>query len=635
MATRTKFKHILFGAPIATKKAHHEKLIIPFGLAVFASDALSSVAYASEEILKVLVLAGAMAMPLLTPISLALCVLMLVVGFSYYQTIQAYPNGGGTYIVTTENLGSVPGRIAAGALLTDYVLTVAVSISSGVAAVISMVPAVQPHAVELGLGVIAILCLLNLRGAKESGALFSFFVYSFVAMILALVATCIFKGAGQAPVPYGHIEKPSEGWHAFGAFLILRGFAASCTALTGTEAIADGVQAFKEPAAKNAGRTLGLMIALLLVMFIGLGWSAQHFGIVPMHETEKGYKTVIALLAQQVWGQGPLFTGILVTTAFILFLAANTAFADFPRLCSFVARDGFMPRQLMSVGDRLVFQNGIIVLGLFAGLLVVVFRADTHALIPLYALGVFISFTLSQTGMAVKFKRMRALAKKGLDEHGEPLASGEVPSRTGRRLTTKMGINAFGALVTFVVAIILLWTKFQEGAYIIVIALAVMLAVFKVIRMHYDYLAGELNVREGMSVPAYRSANLLLVPRLHRGVLKAIGYAKASATDVRGLHVTLDYTSAAKIKDDWARFGVDMPLVILDSPYRSLIEPVLDYIDQMIAEDPDLIVTVIVPQAVPKYFFQSLLHNNAAVGLKLALGTRRNVVITNIRYFLT
>lgn len=630
MGANTRLKHLLLGKPIATKKAHHEKLIIPFGLAVFASDALSSVAYASEEILRVLVLGGIMAMPYLTPISIALGILMLIVGFSYYQTIQAYPNGGGTYIVTTENLGSVFGRIAAGSLLTDYVLTVAVSISSGVAAIISMYPPAHPYAVPIGIGAIMILCILNLRGAKESGALFSVFVYSFVAFVLVLIATCVFRGAGRPPVPYPPINAPAEGFHQLSMFLILRGFAASCTALTGTEAIADGVQAFKEPAAKNAGKTLALMVGLLLVMFIGLSWSAQHFGIVPMKEAESGYKTVIAMLAEHQFGRGPFFFGILVATAFILFLAANTAFADFPRLCSFVAKDGFMPRQLMSLGDRLVFQNGILVLGFSAALLVFIFHADTHALIPLYALGVFISFTLSQTGMAVKFWRSLK-ASRANRAAGEVL---EDKRLSPGRLITKLCINSVGAVVTLIVTGILLYTKASEGAYIILIALAAMMVIFKLIRKHYDYLAMELNVRPEMEVPKFRSVSILLVPRLHRGVLKAIGYARAMAKDCRAVHVTLDYTSAAKLKEEWSTYGIDLPLVILDSPYRSLVDPVTDYIDQMVSEDPGLMVTVIVPQAVPKLWFQGLLHNNAAVGLKLALGARRNVVITNVRYFL-
>ncbi len=633
MAKRVRVKHILFGKPIATKRAHHERLNVPFGLAVFAADALSSVAYASEEILHVLVFGGAAALVFLTPISFWLVGLMVIVGFSYFQTIHAYPKGGGTYIVSTENLGSIAGRVAAAALLTDYVLTVAVSISAGVAAVISMAPQAQPFAVPIAIAAIVVLCLANLRGAKESGALFSLFVYSFVALMLGLIIICLPRVIGQPPVHPQNLPPPPTGLHLAGLALLLRGFAASCTALTGTEAIADGVLAFKEPAPVNAGRTLALMVTLLVTMFVGVSLAAQHFGVIPMDVADKGYKTVIAQIAEIVAGQGLFYNALLIATAAILFLAANTAFADFPRLCSFVARDGFMPRQLMSLGDRLVFQNGIVVLAIIAIVLVTVFRADTHALIPLYAMGVFISFTLSQTGMAVKFYRLFKRARSGEpdtdcaeDEPHKPQAP--------HKLFAKMLVNGFGAFVTLIVTFILCWTKWQEGAYLIAIALAVMLFAFKMVRRHYDYLADELNINPEDSVPQYRTANLLLVPRLHKGVLEAIGYAKSMAKDCRALHVTLEPSSASRLKADWTRFGIDMPLVILDSPYRSLVEPVLDYIDQMAREEPDLVVTVIVPQAVPKFFWQGLLHNNAAIALKLALGTRKNVVVTNIRYFL-
>jgi hypothetical protein len=390
---------------------------------------------------------------------------------------------------------------------------------------------------------------------------------------------------------------------------MLRAFAASCTALTGTEAIADGVQAFKPPEPKNASKTLLLMVGLLLMMFMGLSYLAMHEGIVPMEPADAHYKTVVAQIALNHWGNGWMFLILQVATAAILFLAANTAFADFPRLSSFVARDGFLPRQLATLGDRLVFQNGIVLLSLAAIALIVIYKADTHSLIPLYAMGVFISFTLSQAGMAVKFKRERA-----------PI--------------WKTGVSAFGALVTFVVLGILLVTKFEEGAWLIVVALAVMLVIFWAIKKHYKYLARELSVRPDDSIREVHTVVLLLVPRLHRGILKAIAYARAMTRDVRAIHVTLDPASLQQVKEDWNRFGADIPLVIVDSPYRSLIEPVTDYVDQTIAEDPNIMITVIVPQAVPKFWWQGLLHNNAAVPLKMALSSRRNVVITNVRYFL-
>lgn len=602
-------KRVLVGKPIQTKHAHHERLPVWTGLPVFASDALSSVAYATEEILLVLVLAGAAAMALVWDVSWWLAGLMIVIAFSYYQTIHAYPKGGGTYLVSTENLGSGAGRVAGASLLIDYVLTVAVSVSSGVSAIISLNSNVQPYGIHIGVVAVLLIMVANLRGAKESGLLFAIPTYTFVVMVIALVITGVVQTLGMPHQVPKEVVPPPEGFHAMGAFLLLRAFAASCTALTGTEAIADGVQAFRPPEARNAAKTLLLMVGMLLTMFIGLSYLAMHEGIVPMSTSAEGFKTVVAQIAIAHWGDGILFGLLQLTTAAILFLAANTAFADFPRLSSFIARDGYLPRQLGSIGDRLVYQNGIILLSLSAIALIVVYKADTHSLIPLYAMGVFISFTMSQAGMAVKFRREKAALYK-------------------------FAISAFGALVTLVVMGILLVTKFAEGAWLIVVALAIMLLIFRGIRKHYDYLARELSVGQQDTVRPVRTIGLLLVPRLHRGILKAIAYARATSQDVRAIHVTLDPNNVSQIKDDWNRFGSDIPLVILDSPYRSLVEPLIEYIDQAVAEEPDLVVTVIVPQAVPKFWWQGLLHNNAAVYLKLALASRRNVVVTNVRYFL-
>lgn len=605
-------KRFLFGKPIATKHAHSERLPKRFGLPVFASDALSSVAYASEEVLLVLVAAGAVGFGLLFPIVGWLSLLMVIVGFSYYQTIHAYPQGGGTYLVSTENLGSLAGRIAGAALLIDYVLTVAVSISSGTGYVVSAFPAAQPYMIPIACGAIALLAIANLRGAKESGLLFAIPTYSFIAVILLLVAVGLAKGLGNPPIPPDPSSFPDP-LHAITMFLMLRAFAASCTALTGIEAISDGVQAFKPPEARNASLTLVWMISILLVMMLGVSWCAQHYGVSPMHVSEPGYKTLVAQLAERVFGPGhPIFYVLAVVTALILFLAANTAFADFPRLSSFLARDGYLPRQLTSVGDRLVFQNGIILLAVSAGFLIVMYKADTHSLIPLYALGVFVSFTLSQAGMVVRgWKQTRNAAN------------------------WKMWVSIVGTITTLTVSIIIGVTKFNEGAYLIVVATAVMLFVFQRIKNHYNYLSHQLTLTPEDTLKPVRTTVLLLVPRLHRGILQAIGYAKAVTNDVRALHVMIDPKTAPKMKEDWAKFGADIPLVILESPYRSLVDPVVEYIDQTLQEDPNLMITVIVPQAVPKRWIQGLLHNNAAVPLKMALKARKNVVITNVRYFLS
>ncbi len=606
MSVLSSLKRLLVGKPIHTKHAHHERLPKIFALPVFASDALSSVAYASEEILGVLIFGGLAGFHKLVPISLGLIALLWVVVFSYYQTINAYPMGGGSYRVSSENIGSIAGRVAGASLLIGYVLTVAVSVSAGAAAITSMFPATQAFGAAIACVAVAVLAVLNLRGAKESGIVFAIPTYGFVVCILGMVIYGFFRATqGVGPIEPNLPVQTQQ----VGLIFLIAAFARGCTALTGTEAIADGVQAFKAPEAKNAANTLLMMAAILTVLVFGLSWAAQHFGIVPLEFGQPGYKTVIAQIAQSLFGEGWAFYSILTVTALILFLAANTGFADFPRLSQFIAKDGFLPRQLMSVGDRLVYQNGIILLAVLSIALILVFNANTHSLIPLYAAGVFLSFTLSQAGMVAKFIR-----------------SGQYG--------VKVAISSVGTLTTGAVTIILLITRFTEGAWILLVAIGLMMAIMAGIRGHYDYLAKELSVTPDDKVREVRTTVILLVPRLHRGILKAIAYATAMARDVRAIHVTLDAKGVGQIKEDWTKFGADIPLVILESPYRSFVKPVIDYIDQTIAEDPDMMVTVIVPQAVPKHWWHSILHNNAAVPLKIALGSRKNVVITNVRYFL-
>lgn len=629
MSVFHKAKRILVGAPIASKHAHHERLPWWFGLPVFSADAISSVAYSTEEILMVLV-ASPMALAVLwyiNPVSIALGVLLLVIAFSYYQTIHAYPQGGGTYLVSSQNLGSGAGRVAGAALLIDYVLTVAVSISSGAAAIYSAFPDARPYAVHISCIAVLGIMVANLRGARESGMLFAIPVYTFIASVLVMVGIAIFKGMSHPANPidpealkYFETQTELVGW-----FLILRAFAASCTALTGTEAIADGVQAFRKPEAKNASLTLGIMVVLMLSLSIGMSWAAHHSGIVPMSkldpEVMNGNKPLLTVMAQlgieTFNGKGWMFYILQASTAAILFLAANTAFADFPRLSSFIARDKFLPRQLMSVGDRLVFQNGIFLLSVLAICLIVIFHADVHMLIPLYALGVFISFTLSQAGMTVKW-------------YHESVAEGK-----HWWLNWRLHVSGFGATVTLVVAGVLLYTKWHEHAYLIAIAIVVMLIIFGKIRKYYDYLAREFEVAPTDVVEDIDSKVLLLIPRLHRGTVKAIAYASSLAKDCRALHVTIDSQSVAPLKDFWKKHNIDMPLVILESEYRSLVEPVTEYIDRALAEDPKATITVIVPQGIPPKWYQAALHSNLATALKLALSNRRNVVITNVRYFLS
>jgi amino acid transporter len=607
MSLYSRLKRFLLGRPIHSKHAHHERLPKIFGLPVFASDALSSVAYASEEILIILVMGGYLAFQQLIPISLALVALLWIVVFSYYQTINAYPQGGGSYRVSSENIGGWAGRIAGSALLIGYVLTVAVSVSAGAAAITSMFPEMKDYGTLIACLAVAVLGMLNLRGARESGIVFAVPTYSFVVFVLGMVAFGIYRGVsgGDGPVTPDLKEVRADvTWWFF-----VTAFARGCTALTGTEAIADGVQAFRPPEAKNAAMTLVMMASLLTALLLGISWCAQYFGIVPMEFEQEGYRTLVAQIALKLFGESWVFFGILTVTALILFLAANTGFADFPRLSQFIARDGYLPRQLMSVGDKLVYQNGIITLSITSILLIYYFDANTHTLIPLYAAGVFLSFTLSQAGMFMKFKRSGVF-------------------------TWKMLVSAFGALTTAAVTIILMVTRFAEGAWILVVALAIMMFIMSKIKRHYNYLSQELSITPSDILPTTKTTVLLLVPRIHRGVLQAIAYAKSMAKDVRAVHVTLDPASVGEVKADWNRFGADIPLVILESPYRSLIEPITEYIDQAIAEEPDSTITVIVPQAVPRRWYHGLLHNNVAVPLKYALGSRKNVVVTNVRYFL-
>jgi len=609
----SRIKRFLIGSPIASKLAHHERLAVLLALPVFASDALSSVAYASEEILLSLRAGGPEALRFLVPIAFALVALLWVVVFSYYQTIHAYPQGGGSYRVSSDNLGPLFGQLAGGALLIGYVLTVAVSVSAGAAAIVAMFPTLQTYAPAIACGAVAVIAIVNLRGSRESGAVFAIPTYSFVVFVLVLAVIGMVQAFahGVPPQPPNRpIEPQNAAFVAVGAALLLKAFAAGCTALTGTEAIADGVLAFRAPEAQNAAKTLVLMGIMLSVLFVSISWCAQHFGIVPMEFDQPGYKTVLAQIAEALFGAGsPLFYLSQVATALILFLAANTGFADFPRLSMFMARDGYLPRQLTSLGDRLVFQNGILTLALLSIGLILLKSADTHSLIPMYAVGVFLSFTLSQSGMVGRWVRSRIYS-------------------------WKLFVSLFGALVTGSVTVVLLVNRWGEGAWIALAALAALMVLFRQIRKHYDWLAKMLNIAPTDKLQPVETTVLLSVPRMHKGILQAIAYSKALTKDVRAIHVTLDPSSAKQIKEQWNDFGSDIPLVILESPYRSLIRPIVEYVDQTLAESPDHMVTVIVPQAIPRRWWQGLLHSNIALLLKLALASRKNVVISNVRYFL-
>ncbi|MBL8049079.1 MAG: APC family permease [Chthonomonas sp.] len=606
MGVLNKFKRALFGRPIHTKRAQHERLPKRIALPVFASDALSSVAYATEEIMHVL---GLALLGATFNISIFIVLLVVLVAFSYRQTIYAYPDGGGSYRVSKENLGRWPGMIAGGALLIDYVLTVAVSVSAGVLAIVSMAPQAAPYIIQLNLFFVLMLTLINLRGAKESGAVFAIPTYTFIGLIFVTIGIGLTKPAAEMPQVLLNAKNDQSIHQTLGVFLILKAFSSGCTALTGIEAISDGITAFKEPTSRNAAKTLGAMATILVLMFVGMSFLGNKFHAYPM-EAGPGFKTVTAQIAAYVYGDRSIgFTAIQVATAAILVLAANTAFADFPRLANQIAKDDLLPRQFGTLGDRLVFKNGIVALGVAASILLVIFKGDTHHLIPLYAIGVFMCFTLSQFGMVQKNRK-----------EGKPIYL--------------WIMSVIGGIVTLVVTGVIAVTKWSDGGYIVPIAMTIMIAIFLGVNKHYRYLGKQLSVEPTDQVPNVKSTTLLLVPRVHKGILQAIGYAKSTAKDCRALHVTLNPKSTGDLKKEWDQHGGDIPLVILESPYRSLVGPVISYIDQALEEDPTMIITVIVPQAVPKHWWHSFLHNNIAVPLKIALAGRRNVVITNIRYFL-
>lgn len=611
----SQIKRFLVGKPIATEHQHQERLTRTTALAVFASDALSSVAYATEAILTVLILAGTRALGLALLIGGAIAVLLLVVAFSYRQTIRAYPRGGGGYIVSRENLGDTAGLIAAAALLIDYVLTVAVSISAGVAAITSLAstwgyPALKHASVEIALLCIALVTLANLRGVKESGAIFAVPTYAFIASIIGLITFALLKDAFYGATLVVHPIAPPvhTTGEALGLWLILRAFAAGCTALTGIEAISDGVQAFKPPEAKNAAATLTLMVTLLITMFLGITWLAHLHGAMPNDAT---HETVVSQIARTVVGTGPAYFAIQVATALILVLAANTAFADFPRLASFLSRDRFMPRQFASRGDRLVFSNGILALGLFSALLVVIFRANEIAMLPLYAVGVFISFTLSQAGMVRRQLRVRE------------------PGWQRGAL-----ISGIGTILTAVVLVILAVTKFTHGAWIVLLLIPLLVLIFQAIHRHYLRVAEQLSLSTAIKPSDLRRHTaIVLVSGIHKGVLPALQYARSIAPDnVTAVYINLDPEQTERIRARWAEWSCDVPLVVLESPFRSLITPLRSYINEVQSHYKDGVVTVVLPEFVPAHWWENLLHNQTGLLIKTALMFQKGTVVTSVPY---
>jgi amino acid transporter len=617
----------LIGRPLPTADAEEQTIGKLVGLAVFASDALSSTAYATQEILAVLAVATAFgAFSYAIPIAVAIVLLLVIVTISYEQTIHAYPSGGGAYIVARDNLGERPAQVAAAALLTDYILTVAVSISAGVAQLTSAFPALYEYRVAVAIALVAVIMILNLRGVKEAGITFAIPSYIFLVVMVVTIGVAFARYfAGTLGVvanpPELHLEEAAT---SLSLFLILHAFANGTTALTGVEAISNGITAFKEPRSRNAGITLMWMSGILGTLFLSITFLARQVGAVPS-ETE----TVISQLARTAYdGRGVLYLVTIAATMLILFMAANTAYAGFPRLSAMVAADGFLPRQLMYKGSRLVYSRGIIALTALACVLIVIFKASVTLLIPLYAIGVFLSFTLSQAGMAKRWLKIGRL-KPGVEvqEAGSVL-------HYERGWTFKMIVNGFGAVCTAVVMMVFAVTKFREGAWMILLVIPILVAIFFVIHRHYRDLARALSL-EAHGEPPRVARHRVILPLggVHRGTLAALRYARTLSNDITAVHVLVDEEEAEKLQRKWETWGEGVRLVLLDSPYRQFATPLVNYIEEMTEQrQPNEVITIVVPQFVPQKWWHNVLHNQTATWLRFLLISKPGVVVTDVPY---
>jgi amino acid transporter len=619
--------HWLIGRPLQTADAPHQTIGKGIGLAVFASDALSSTAYATQEILGVLAAAGTIALGYVFPVSLAIVALLAIVTISYQQTIHAYPGGGGAYIVARDNLGELPAQTAGAALLTDYVLTVAVSVSSGIAQVVSAYPALFPYRVEMAVFAVLFIMVVNLRGVKESGAAFALPAYAFIALMFLNVGFGLFRYLTGSLGPV--IDPPQQSVTAvlttIAPFLLLHAFANGTSALTGVEAISNGITAFKEPRSKNAGLTLIWMSAILGSLFLGISFLTGR-----IHGVFSEDETIISQLSRTVFdGRGLLYLATIWATTIILIMAANTAFADFPRLSALHAGDGFLPRQLTFRGSRLVYSNGIIALALIASALIVVFQASVTKLIPLYAIGVFLSFTLSQAGMA------RRWWKVGHLRPGEEIKEPGSVLRYEKGWQTRMVINGFGSLCTATVAIVFAATKFMEGAWIVLLLTPLLVVIFFRIHYHYRDVASHLTLAGYSGIPDRTTRHRVFMPisGVHQGTLEGLHYARLLSDDVTAVHVSIDPAETEKLRKKWAAWGGGARLVILDSPYRLFIEPLLRYLEGIIDhKQPNETITIVVPQFIPAKRWQNVLHMRTADVLRNELLSKSGVVVTDVPY---
>lgn len=597
-------KHVIIGTPLATAAASHERVNKIRALALFSPDAISSVAYSTEAIMTVLILAGVGALSLTLPISLVVVILLAIVATSYRQTILAYPNGGGSYTVASDNLGQIPGLVAAASLMIDYTLTVAVSVAAGVAAITSAFPSLLPDTVSIALAATLLIMLANLRGVRESGTIFAVPVYVFIFSLCGLIGYGIVRLIIGGVVYTPTIPAPPSS-QTLGLFLLLTAFAQGCTAMTGVEAIANGVPAFKDPAPQNARTTMIWMAAILGVLVIGTAILGAHLGIIPNNQ-----ETVISQIARTMTGRGPYYYLIQFSTALILFIAANTSFNGFPLLVSILARDDFMPHQFSFRGDRLAYSNGIIVLALMAMVLLFVSGGSVDELIGLYAIGVFMSFTLNQSGMVRRWSRVRGLHWR-----------------------RNIAINATGAVLTAIVTLVIAVTKFHEGVWIVLIAVPVMIAGFLLIHGHYRLVETQSSPETPTESDQIRLRVVVPIGAMTLPVQQALAFALSVSSSVTGVHVTDDLESTQALQQQWKeKIDGHGQLVVIEQPYRSLIGPLLSYLDQLHEQNPNETVMVILPEFVPSRWWEHLLHNQTALRLKAALLFRPGVIVANVPY---
>ena len=595
-------QHMLLGRPLPTTAMLEERLTRPRAIGAFGLDALSSVAYAPDEILYALLLAGAAATRLSLPIAVAITALLLIVTVSYRQTIFAYPHGGGSFTVARENLGRIPGLVAAAALMVDYLTVVAVSVTAGVQAIVAFVPALDTHRVSASVAGILLLMVVNLRGIREAGAIFVLPTYLFIGSLGALVVWGLLRVTVLGGVPQAVHAAPPPAVEALTPFLVLHAFAGGCTAMTGIEAIANGVPAFKRPEARNAATTLSILAGILAVLFLGVTYLGQHVGAVPTAQAN-----VVAQVGRAV-ADGPLFYLVQLSAAVVLLLAANTSFNGFPLLAATIARDGYFPHQFTKRGQRLAYSNGIIVIGALAIALVVVFRGSTHALIPLFAVGVFLCFTLSQAGMVRHWRRTR-----------------------GPWWRVKLAVNGIGALATGLATIVVVVAKFAAGAWLVVLLVPLLVLNFLAIHAHYQRAREELaNVGPSPEPHDVRHRTLIPVHKLNRATAEAVRYALSASDSVIAVHIDDDGDETRQLQRAWQAWCPSIPLRIVPSPYREVLDPLVDYILRVQAEEPRQPLTVMVPEVIPHRWWEEPLHNQSAFGLELALRYKDGIVVTTV-----